>query len=172
MLRNFRRAPIAHITALLLSLLFALPLFLLKIEEIPADLLWTLSVVFVVFSWPSRIAVGAAYRRGTRKTNGGRWWIRWPQILMAVPISAAFVAILFFSRYIAWHGAFSMIENHVFSFAGTFLAVTAKKNRRMTKNANRRNIFLSIKLAINSEPWSRLAIADYDSSGFCRGDNL
>lgn len=117
---NFRRAPIVHIVALLFALVFALPLFVLKIEQIPAELMWTLSLIFVVFSWPSRIIVGLAYRRGSRKHSQGRWWIRWPEMAVAIPIAAAFVAILSLTRYVSWHGAFSMIENHVFLLPAPF----------------------------------------------------
>lgn len=117
---NIRRAPLAHVSALLLALLLALPLFLLKIENIPVELFWTLSLVLVVFSWPSRIVVALAYRRGTRKSEQGRWWVRYPEMTLALPVSAAFVLILFVSRYVSWHGAFSMIENHVFLMPAPF----------------------------------------------------
>lgn len=72
-LKTFRRAPLAHVVALLLTLVLALPLYLLKVETIPRELLWSLSVVFVVFSWPSRIAIGLAVRRGASQQSPG-WW--------------------------------------------------------------------------------------------------
>ncbi|MEM9411018.1 MAG: hypothetical protein AAGA30_07890, partial [Planctomycetota bacterium] len=114
------RAPIVHVISLFLTLLFAVPLFLLKIEEIPADLLWTLSIVFVIFSWPSRLALGLAYRRGARKTDHGRLWIRGPILSFCLPVSISFVLILTLTRYISWNGAFSMIENHVFLLPAPF----------------------------------------------------
>src|SRR5205823_50808 len=40
--RQFRRAPIAYWLALAITLLFALPLYLLKIEPPPRELWWTL----------------------------------------------------------------------------------------------------------------------------------
>ncbi len=116
----FRRAPLAHVAALLLTLVFALPLFFAKIEPIPTELMWTLSVLFVLFSWPSRIFVGLAYRRGIKKTSTGRWWMRLPQMALAIPIAGIFVVILSLTRYISWHGAFSMIENHVFLLPAPF----------------------------------------------------
>ena len=72
-LKNVGRAPSAHVIALLLTLVFALPLFLLKIEEIPVELLWSLSIVFVVFTWPARIIVGWAYAQGTKREKPHRW---------------------------------------------------------------------------------------------------
>ena len=116
----FRRAPLCHVLSLLLALVLALPLFFLKIEEIPAELLWTLSIVFIMFSWPSRILLGLAYRRGSSKDNPGRWWIRWPEMALAVPVAAMFVVILSTTRYVSWNGAFSLIENHVFLLPAPF----------------------------------------------------
>ncbi len=118
--RIFQRAPIAHVSALLLTLLFALPLFLLKIEPIPAELLWILSVVFMLFAIPSRMVIALAYRRGAQKESAGYWWIRWPIVMLAAPISAMFAVILSLTRYVSWHGAFSLIENHVFLLPAPF----------------------------------------------------
>jgi hypothetical protein len=118
--KNFGRAPFAHLFALLLTLVLALPLFFLKIEEIPAELLWTLSVVFVVFSWPARVCVGWAYRRGAQRERASRWWVRYPVVLLGVPIALAFALILTLTRYVSWHGALSLFENHVFLLPAPF----------------------------------------------------
>ena len=118
--KNFGRAPLAHFVALLMTLVLALPLFLLKIEQIPSELLWTLSVVFVVFSWPARMIVGWAYRRGTRKEQSSRWWVRYPIVSVMLPVSLAFVLILTLTRYISWYGALSLFENHVFLLPAPF----------------------------------------------------
>lgn len=118
--KNFGRAPIAHVIALLLMLILALPLFLLKIESIPSELLWTLSLVFVVFSWPAKVAVGLAYRRANRKENKSWWFIRYPMVLATFPISFAFVMIFVGTRYVSWHGALSLFENHVFLLPAPF----------------------------------------------------
>ncbi len=119
-MRNFGQAPIAHVLALLIVLVLALPLFLLKVEQIPGDLLWSLSLIFVVFSWPARLITGWAYRRGTQKERLSRWWIRFPLYLAALPISFAFVMIFTGTRYISWHGALSLFENHVFLLPAPF----------------------------------------------------
>ena len=119
-LKNVGRAPLAHVVALLLTMVFAVPLFLLKIEEIPAELLWSLSIVFVVFTWPAKLIVGWAYARGAKRDRPHRWWIRYPILTLAVPICFAFVFVLFFTRYITWNGALSLIENHVFLLPAPF----------------------------------------------------
>lgn len=119
-LQYWCRAPLAHLVALLLALVFALPLFLLKIETIPTELLWLLSVVFVTFIWPSKLAIGLAYRGGSREGRRARIWWALPNLLLAVPVSFAFVVILFFTRYVTWHGAWSLLENHVFLLPAPF----------------------------------------------------
>ena len=118
--KNYGRAPFAHLTALLLTLVLALPLFFLKIEEIPGELLWTLSVVFVLFSWPARLIVGWAYRRGVSKDKSSRWWVRYPFLTLAIPVALAFALILTLTRYISWNGALSLYENHVFLLPAPF----------------------------------------------------
>ena len=118
--KNFGRAPLAHVIALLVVLVLALPLFLLKIESIPAELLWTLSLVFVLFSWPTRMIVGWAYRRGMQKEKLSRWWFRYPMVITTIPISFAFVLIFTGTRYVSWHGAISLFENHVFLLPAPF----------------------------------------------------
>ncbi|MFK7768758.1 MAG: hypothetical protein AB8B55_16170 [Mariniblastus sp.] len=118
--KNYGRAPFAHLTALFLALVLALPLFFLKIEEIPGELLWTLSIVFVVFSWPARLVVGWAYRRGAVRENPSRWWVRFPLVFLAMPVALSFALILTLTRYISWNGAFSLYENHVFLLPAPF----------------------------------------------------
>ncbi|MEM7455554.1 MAG: hypothetical protein AAF456_14470 [Planctomycetota bacterium] len=113
-IKNWGRAPILHLIALLVTLLFALPLFLLKIVEIPPETLWGLSIIFIVFSWPARIMVGWAYGRGAAREKSRYWFIRWPALMAAFPLSFIFVFVMFFSRYVTWNGAWSLIENHVF----------------------------------------------------------
>ncbi len=119
-MRYFFRSPIAHVIALLMTFILALPLFLLKIEEIPQELLWTLSLVFVTFTWPAKIAVGLACRRGSRPDKTIRWWIAIPMVLLTTPISFAFIVIMFFTRYVTWNGMWSLLENHVFLLPAPF----------------------------------------------------
>lgn len=118
--KNYGHAPWAHLTALVLTLVLALPLFFLKIEEIPPELLWSLSVVFVMFSWPARLSVGWAYRRGSKRDCPSRWWVRYPIVLLCAPIALSFALILTLTRYISWYGAMSLFENHVFLLPAPF----------------------------------------------------
>ena len=119
-LQNVARAPFAHLLALLLTLVFALPLFLLKIEPIPREILWTLSLFFIAFALPARWICGWAYRRGTKNETPWRWWIRFPVWGLLLLLSFVFVFLMFFTRYITWNGAYSLIENHVFLIPAPF----------------------------------------------------
>ena len=118
--KNFGRAPFAHIVALLMAILLALPLFILKVEAIPPELLWTLSIVFIMFTWPAKMLTGWAYGRGSKRERPSRWWIRYPLLASTVPLALAFVLILMLTRYISWNGAMSLFENHVFLLPAPF----------------------------------------------------
>ncbi len=118
--QNFGRAPLSHLFALLCTLVLALPLFFLKIEAIPTELLWTLSVAFLVFTWPAKTVTGWAYGRGQRSVQSSRWWLKYPIAMTTLPISFLFVGILTLTRYVSWNGALSLFENHVFLLPAPF----------------------------------------------------
>ncbi len=119
-MRLFARAPMAHLVSLFLILLFALPLFLLKIEQIPPEFLWSLSLLFIAFGWPSRMIAGWAVGRGAKKEKPVRWWLRYPIQFFAAPVSFLFAVIFYLTRYISWNGTLSLLENHVFLLPAPF----------------------------------------------------
>lgn len=110
----YRRAPIFHWMSLFLLLLFAIPLFLLKIEKIPTDLMWMLSLVFIVFSLPARIVVGWAFGVGRNRPKKSWRIVRYPVLLMGPPITLLFTIIFFFTQYTSWNGGMSLFEHHAF----------------------------------------------------------
>jgi hypothetical protein len=118
--RVFGRAPLAHVFSLLIVFVLSVPLFLAKIELIPFELMWVLSLLFVVLSFPGRLLVGWAYRRGQRNQARSRWWLKYPFVLLTGPLSVAFVGLYFIFRYVSWHGSYSFVENHVFLFPAPF----------------------------------------------------
>jgi hypothetical protein len=111
---RMRRAPLACLLALLLMLVLALPLFLLKIEKIPPELFWLLSVIFVVLGWPARFAWGWAYRYAQPRQDRAARKIRWPVGIFTAAIALTFAFIFFLTRYTSWNGTLSLFENHVF----------------------------------------------------------
>ena len=64
---EFRGAPFAFAIALWVHLLLAMPLYLLKIEVIPRDLVFLEGLVFLMFIFPARLLGGWAVARGARR---------------------------------------------------------------------------------------------------------
>ncbi|MGL4462828.1 MAG: hypothetical protein ACRC1K_11815, partial [Planctomycetia bacterium] len=64
---RIRRAPLANLLAVLGTLVLAIPLYLLKVEEVPRDAVWMLALVFVATALPLKIVTGWAYRLADRR---------------------------------------------------------------------------------------------------------
>ena len=110
----FRNAPIALTFSLLITLAFALPLYLLKIENVPSELLWALSLVFVAFGFPARLVMGWAMGRAGRRKDPRHFLSRWISSFVALPIIGFYVFFVYFSQYYVWNGAWSLFEQHAF----------------------------------------------------------
>ncbi len=116
--KNYSRAPLASAFALFVTGLLAVPLFLAKVEQIPSELFWMLSIVFVLFTWPAKVFTAWAFSRGYWSGHANespiRFWLRWPLVAAGALISFAFSLILFISQYTSWNGGKSLFENHAF----------------------------------------------------------
>jgi hypothetical protein len=110
----FRRAPIAFWVALLITLLFALPLYLLKIQLTPREVAWLPSLLFVIFIFPARLLTGWAVGRAERREAPRHWAFLWLSRLGGLPIVAAYALVVFLTQYLSWHGSLSMLEQHAF----------------------------------------------------------
>ncbi len=110
----FRRAPLAFALALWIHLLFAMPLYLLKIEVIPRDLVFLEGLVFLLFIFPARLLGGWAYARGANRGVPRHWVARWIGRLALVPVVVAYVLVVFTSPHLGWHGIASLYEQHAF----------------------------------------------------------
>ncbi|NNE91978.1 MAG: hypothetical protein HKN23_10055 [Verrucomicrobiales bacterium] len=110
----FRRAPIAFWFSLLITLLFALPLYLLKIELAPQEVAWLPSLLFVVFIFPARVLVGWAFSRGLKREQPRNWFFRWSGRLAAIPVVGAYAFIVWLTQYLSFHGTWSLLEQHAF----------------------------------------------------------
>lgn len=111
---QFRRAPLWSALAGWLALILALPMFLLKIEAVPPELYWVLSLIFVAGAWPSRLLLGASAASGKNRAELSSWWwsLLWAIVLLFG--CGAFAVILVLTRYLSWSGAGSFWENHLF----------------------------------------------------------
>lgn len=112
--RVVRGAPFMYLMAVTMMFVLAVPLFLFDIERIPAELIWTLVVVFMVLIWPGKILLGWAYGKGANREKPRPWWLATPIFLITFPLTFSYCFLLFFTRYTAWNGAWSLLENEVF----------------------------------------------------------
>ena len=85
--RDFRRAPWAFAFAFVVTLLFALPLYLLKIEIVPAEAAWLPRLVFIAFIFPARLLTGWAMGRARRRDEPRHWFFRWTGRLPLLPVA-------------------------------------------------------------------------------------
>jgi len=114
-IRNlFKNAPIAFWIAFFITLLFALPLYLLKIELTPRDVAWLPSLLFVIFILPARLLAGWAMSRATRREQVRHWFFRWSSRLAFLPVALIYVVIVFATQYLAQNGSMSLLEHHAF----------------------------------------------------------
>ncbi len=112
--RMFQRAPIAFWLALFITLLFSLPLYLLKIELPPREIAWLPSLLFVVFIFPARLLTGWAVSRALRREQPRHWFFRWTSRLGLVPVVFAYALIVYLTQYLSWNGTLSLLEQHAF----------------------------------------------------------
>jgi hypothetical protein len=119
----FRRAPWAFAIALVITLLFALPLYLLKIEMIPREAAWLPSLVFIVFIFPARLLAGWVYARAESMSTTRHCILRWSARLVMVPAALFYVLIVFFTQYTAWTGVWSLYEQHAFLLPVPFFSM-------------------------------------------------
>jgi len=119
--QRFLRAPWAFWFALFITLTFAVPLYLLKIEMIPREAAWLPSIVFIVFMFPTRLLQGWAYARSSRRDKPRHWFFRWTGRLLMVPTAFLYVLIVFFTQYTAWEGIYSLYQQHAFLLPVPFL---------------------------------------------------
>jgi hypothetical protein len=110
--REFQKAPWAFTIALFITLLFAVPLYLLKIEVVPREAAWLPSLIFILFIYPARLLTGWAMGRAARRTEPRHWFFRWTGRLPLLPIVLIYAIIVFFTQYTSWNGVWSLYEQH------------------------------------------------------------
>jgi hypothetical protein len=121
--RQFIRAPIAFWFALTVTLLFALPLYLLKIEAPLPELSWLLTLFFILFIYPARLLTGWAVGRARRREKPRfilSWLFAWTA---AMPVIAFYLLILFFTQYTSFLGPASLLEQHAFLLPVPFVGM-------------------------------------------------
>lgn len=114
------KAPFMFWLGLLLTLVLAVPLFLLKVELTPAEITWLPALFFVVFGLPARMMVGWAMGRADRREAPRHFALRWLFKLAALPVVFGYVVILFLTQFISWNGTLSLLEQHAFLVPSPF----------------------------------------------------
>lgn len=119
---HFRRAPIFFWLALLITVAFALPLYLAKIEYLPRELLFLPGILFVAFAFPSRALTGWAVGYARRRPKPRFFLFRWASRLAMIPVALIYVLVLYLSQFTSWSGVYSLFEQHAFLFPAPFLS--------------------------------------------------
>jgi len=112
--QDFRRAPWAFAFSFVITLLFSLPLYLLKIEMVPREAAWLPSLVFIAFIFPARLLTGWAMGRAVHRPAPRHWFFRWTGRLPFLPAAAFYVLIVYFTQFTSWNGIWSLYEQHAF----------------------------------------------------------
>ncbi len=108
----FKRAPIALWISMLSVWGFALPVYLAKIQLTPREVFLLPTVIFVIFAWPSRMLLGWAYARATKRETDRNVISIWLSRLAIVPVVMIYAGVVFLSRYTSWYGDWSLFEQH------------------------------------------------------------
>ena len=120
---NFRRAPLSYWLAMLVTVAFAIPLYLFNIENILRGLIWIPGVVFVVSIYPARLLAGWVVGYGRRRQKPSWLIVRWTARLGLWPVIAIYVLIVYLSQFTRWYGEVSFFEQHAFLLPVPFLGL-------------------------------------------------
>lgn len=110
----FCRAPIAIWFALLITLLFAMPLYLLKVEMTAQEIAWLPGLVFVMFIFPARLLTGWAVSRSLKRETESLFLFRWVMRVLEFPVAGFYVVFVYLSQYYSWDGVYGLLEQHAF----------------------------------------------------------
>ncbi len=110
--QSFMRAPWFCALSLLVLCGLAIPLYLLRIEPAPSELVWAPSLVFVAVMLPAKLLIGAALGYANKREKRRHWVSRWPAWSVTVASVAIYVGALYFAQFVAWQGAYVMYFQH------------------------------------------------------------
>lgn len=123
--RNFRHAPWAWLLAMVIALVITpIPLYLLKIEATPREVMWLPCLVFIAFILPARIATGLALRRARRRDESKSRWgriSRWIVRLLMPLVVALYLLFVYVSQYTSWDGLLTWVQQHAILIPVPFL---------------------------------------------------
>tara|TARA_R110002096_G_scaffold74283_17_gene176128 strand:- start:971 stop:2038 length:1068 start_codon:yes stop_codon:yes gene_type:complete len=121
--RYFRNAPIAFWLALFVTVLLAMPLYLLKAEMTPQELAWLPGLFFVASILPARFLAGWAMGRAVKAGKPAIGAFQWISRIAFVPVALAYALWVFLMQYISWSGSLSLLEQHAFLLPAPLLSL-------------------------------------------------
>lgn len=115
----FRRAPWSLCLATWATFVLAAPLYLLRIELIPAELWWMLSFFFVVLMFPAKLCTAWALRRSKFHDleNGVsvvHWFWRYCAWIPQLAVVLVYLGLLYVAKLSLWEGSASLYLQHAF----------------------------------------------------------
>lgn len=120
---SFRSAPWALWVGLLVTVLFSLPLYILKIELAPDEVVWMTNLIFVAFMFPARLILGWSTGRSLRRQASRHWIFRGLSRVAMVPIVLVYVLVVWLAQYLSWHGSYSLFEQHALLLPAAMLGL-------------------------------------------------
>lgn len=122
--RNYAFAPWAHMLGLLILSAFAIPLYLLRIEDPPRELMWAPSLIFALLILPSKLLLGWAVGYAERRQSSGLkkrfWMVRWPAHLLGLVPIGFYIGALYVAQLVVEIGAPVMYLQHAFLVPSPF----------------------------------------------------
>lgn len=112
--RILRRAPLAWMISTVLLYAMTLPLYLAKVRLPPADAFLVLTPIFVIFTYPARLAVAWAFHRGAHRLVWAWFPVRLGTRVVMFAILGIYVGFLFITPTISELGKAAPLENHAF----------------------------------------------------------
>ncbi|MCH1494187.1 MAG: DUF4013 domain-containing protein [Rubripirellula sp.] len=121
----FSAAPWATFLAMVFALFITpIPLYLLKIEATPREVVWLPCLLFIAFILPARIAIGLAMRRAESKTIRPTFIGKASRFLARIGIGsvvAIYVLFVYVSQYTSWDGLLTWVQQHAILIPVPFL---------------------------------------------------
>jgi hypothetical protein len=116
----YLNAPFSWLITMLVTLTFALPMYLFKVALPPSDAMFLETIVFIVSIYPLKVLTGWAYHRAVTRERRAFFGLRWLTRVVMVPLLALYVFLLFFTQFIGQHGKLVLFEHHAFLLPGPF----------------------------------------------------
>jgi hypothetical protein len=110
----FFHAPFLFTLSLILTLLLALPLYLLRVETVPAETAWLPGLVFIAFALPARLTSGWALAVARKRDDYAHPAWRLAMWLLMLPVPLLYVLVVYFTQFTSFNGIWSLYEQHAF----------------------------------------------------------